>query len=96
MENRSITMLTIQKRLAALEATTAPADEITIICKFVSPGHSDAEIHRLRDNDGKLWTRLPDETEQQLIDRASLEVKRSPWGVALLIEAHCRAGSERR
>lgn len=77
-------MQNLEKRIAALEATTAPADEITIIRKFVSPGHLDGEITRLRDDDGKLWTRQPGESEQELIDRATLEVKRTPWGVASL------------
>lgn len=77
-------MLNLEKRIAALEVTTAPADDFTIIRRFVSPGHLDAEMHRLRDDDGKLWTRQTGETEQSLIDRASLEVKRSPWGVASL------------
>lgn len=77
-------MQNLEKRIAALEATSAPADEITIIRRFFSPGRLDAEIHRLRDDDGNLWTRQPDETEQGLIDRANLEVKRTPWGVASL------------
>lgn len=77
-------MQNLEKRIAALEATTAPADEITIIRKFVIPGHLDAEIYRLRDDDGKLWTRQTGESEQELIDRATLEVKRTPWGVASL------------
>ncbi len=77
-------MQSLEKRIAALEATSAPADEMTIIRRFVSPGGSDGEIHRLRDDDGKTWTRQPSETEQELIDRASLEVKRNPWGIASL------------
>ena len=77
-------MLNLEKRIAALEATSAPADDLTIIRRFVSPGHLDAEIFSLRDDDGKLWTRQPGETEQALIDRASCEVKRTPWGVASL------------
>lgn len=77
-------MLNLEKRIAALEATTTPADEIAIIRRFVSPGQPDAEIYRLRDDDGKLWTRQTGETEQELIDRASKEVKRSPWGAASL------------
>ena len=77
-------MLNLEKRIAALEVTTTPADDLTIIRRFVSPGHLDAEMHRLRDDDGKLWTRQTGESEQRLMDRASLEVKRSPWGVASL------------
>ena len=84
-------MLNLEKRIAALEATTAPADEITIIRKFVSPGHLDAEIYRLRDGDGTLWTRQTGESEQELIDRASKEVQRSPWGVASLAADEMKA-----
>lgn len=77
-------MQNIERRIAALEAINAPAGEFTIIRRFVQPGHLDAELYRLRDDDGKLWTRKPGETEQELIDRATLEVKRNPWGVAIL------------
>ena len=77
-------MPSLEKRIAALETTSAPADDMTIIRRFVSPGHPDAEIHRLRDDDGKAWMRQSGETEQALIDRASLEVKRTPWGIASL------------
>ena len=31
-------MLNLEKRIAALEATSAPADDMTIIRRFVSPG----------------------------------------------------------
>lgn len=78
-------MQSIEKRIAALESTSNSADEFTIIRRFVSPGHLDGEITRLRDDDGKVWTRQTGETEQELIDRASVEVKRTPWGVASLI-----------
>lgn len=77
-------MLNLEKRIAALEATSAPADEMTIIRRFVIPGRLDAEIHRLRGDDGEEWTRQLGETEQELIDRASLEVKRNSYGVACL------------
>ena len=71
-------------RITALEAVSAPVDDMTIVRRFVSPGHIEAEILRLRDDDGKTWIRQPDETEQALIDRASLEVRRTPWGFANL------------
>ena len=77
-------MQNLEKRITAMEAKSGPVDNMTIIRRFVSPGHLDAEIHRLRDDDGKAWMRQPGETEQQLIDRASLEVKRTPWGIASL------------
>lgn len=77
-------MLNLEKRIAALEATKAPADDFTIIRRYVTPGHLDGEIFSLRADEGKLWTRQPGETEQALIDRATLEVKRTAWGVAIL------------
>lgn len=77
-------MQSLEKRIAALEATNVPTDDMTIIRRMVRPGHVDAEIYRLSDDDGKQWMRQPGETEQELIDRASLEVKRNPWGVACL------------
>ena len=77
-------MLNLEKRIAALEAATPPAADLTIIRHYVRPGHLDAEIYRLRDDDDRVWTRQPNETEQELIDRASLEVKRNSWGVACL------------
>lgn len=77
-------MPNLEKRIAALETKTAPAEETTIIVQFVRPGQLDSEICRLRDDVGNLWTRQPGETEQDLIDRASLEVKRNPLGVANL------------
>ena len=64
-----------------------PADQFTNIRRMISPGKLDAEIYSLRDDDGNFWTRQLGETEQELIDRASIEVKRSPWGVARLITA---------
>lgn len=64
-----------------------PADQFTIIRRMVSPGQLDAEIYALRGDDGNFWAGQLGETEQELIDRASIEVKRSPWGVARLITA---------
>lgn len=84
-------MLSLERRIAALETTTAPADEITLIRRFVSPGRPKTEITRLRDNEGNAWTRQTGESEQELIDRASLEVKRSPWGVASLTADEVKA-----
>ena len=56
-------MQRLEKKIAALDATSTPADDFTIIRRVVSPGHLDAEIRRLRGDDGKLWTRQPGETE---------------------------------
>ncbi len=75
-------MQAIEKRIAALEQASPPADGMTIIHRIVKPGHLDAEIHRLRGDGGELWERLPGETEQAFIDRASGEAKRNEWGFA--------------
>jgi len=75
-------MQAIEKRIAALEQAAPPADGLVIVRRFVSPGQPKAEIHRLRADDGELWTRQPGETEQDFIDRASREVKRNEWGSA--------------
>ena len=77
-------MQSTEKRIAALEAQKAPTEKYTLIRRFVSPGQPDTEIYRLSDDDGKLWARQPGETQQELIERATLEVKRTPWGVACL------------
>ena len=77
-------MQNLKTRLAKLEAVALPPKELTLIRRFVSPGQIDREMNRLHDGDGYEWTRQPGETEQELIDRASREVKRTPWGVAIL------------
>ena len=77
-------MQAIEKRIAALEQASPPAQGMTIIHRIVRPGHLDAEMHRLS-GEGGQWERLPGETEQAFIDRASGEVKRNPWGCASLI-----------
>ncbi len=78
-------MQAIEKRIAALEQASPPADGRVVIHRIVRPGHLDAEICRLRGDGGELWERLPGETEQAFIDRSSGEVKRNPWGCARLI-----------
>jgi len=79
-------MQTIEKRIAALEQASPPADGMVIIRRFVTPGRLDAEIHRLRGDGDELWERLPGEPEQAFIDRASGEAKRNLWGVASLTD----------
>ena len=77
-------MPNLERRVCALEKASPTSEEITILRRIVSPGQPDGEIHSLRDGDGKLWTRLPGETEQEQIDRATLAVRRNEWGAALL------------
>ena len=77
-------MSNLEKRIAALEATTATNDDMTIIRRYVSPGNVDGELCSLRDDVGTLWTRQSDESEQELIDRATREVKRNLQGFGCL------------
>lgn len=74
----------LETRIAALEMESLPAELLTIIRRFVSPGHLLPELQRIRDNNGNEWQRLPGETEQGLIERACLECERNAVGVALL------------
>ena len=59
---------------------------MTNIIRFIKPGHLDAEIQALHTEEGQSWQRLEGETQQELIDRATHEVKRTAWGVAALFE----------
>ena len=79
-------MLNIERRITALEATQPPED-ITMLLRFVNCEEMDAELHGLDDNKGARWIRQPDETEQDLIDRATREVKRNVLGMAFLQSA---------
>jgi hypothetical protein len=82
-------MPNLETRIAALEVDTSPAEPLTIIRRFVRPGQALQELQRLHDYRGNEWLRLPGETEQALIDRATLEAWRSPWGVICLAERPC-------
>jgi len=79
-------MQNLEKRIACLEQANPPAKVLTIIRLIVGTGQLIGEVCRLRGDDKEMWARLPGETERELIDRATLEVKRSPRGVARLIE----------
>ncbi len=77
-------MPSLDVRLKALEVKTSPAEPLTIIRRFVSPGQLLPELQGLQDDKGNEWLRLPGETEQGLIDRASLECERNAVGIASL------------
>lgn len=78
-------MQNLERRIAALETASPPAEELTLIRRFVVPGHLDAEIDHIRDDDGKEWTRQPGETEAAFTDRATKETMPNKWGVKGLI-----------
>jgi hypothetical protein len=77
-------MPSLETRIAALEVETTPAEPLTIIRSFVSPGQPPTELQGLQDNKGNKWQRQTGETEQAVIDRASLECARNAGGVASL------------
>ncbi len=75
----------LERRISELERAS-PADRIdAIIHRIVTPGEQDAEAQTARGIDGGEWTRLPGESEDDLIDRALREIPRQPGGVARLI-----------
>ncbi len=77
-------MPSLETRIAALEVEATTAEPLTIIRRFVRPGQPPTELKSLRDDKGNEWQRQPGETEQALIDRASIEAWRNPWGISLL------------
>ncbi len=75
----------LERRLNDLERASEPANQInTIIFRGVYPGRLDAEVHRITGPDGGEWLRADGETEQELEDRATREVKRNDHGFAQL------------
>lgn len=74
-----------------MELATPIDGEKTIFVLFPSPGQLETEVHQLRgsltDSICQHWTRMPHETEEAFKERASKEVKRSPYGVALLFKS---------
>ncbi len=80
-------MQSLEKRIAALEVQAEPPEPLTIIRRFVTPGQPLTELQGLRDDKGSEWLRQPGESEQGLIDRASLDCVHNQWGVALLFAA---------
>ncbi len=82
-------MPSLETRIAALEVENTPTEPLTIIRRFVTPGQPLAELQGLQDNKGNEWLRQPGESEQGLIDRASLQAWRSTGGVICLAERPC-------
>ena len=76
----------LDARLRAVEGRLSPSTEpLTILRTVVNINCSQVEIQTLRDKKGNEWQRQPLETEQALIDRASLECVHNAYGVYLLI-----------
>ena len=86
----------LEKRITALEVQTEPPETLTIIRRLVAPGKPQTELECLRDLKGNEWQRQPGDTEQSLIDRASLAAWRNPLGVICLAERPCHRYPNRR
>ncbi len=78
-------MQNLERRIAALEAIEAPTEELTIVRRIVWPGHLDAEIDHIRDDDGNEWTRQPGESETIFTERAASETQANKTGIKGLI-----------
>ena len=89
-------MPNLETRIAALEVENTPAEPLTIIRRFVRPGQPLPELQGLHDNKGNEWLRQPGESEQGLIDRASLQAWRSTGEVICLAERLCHRYPNRR
>lgn len=81
-------MLTLERRLVALEKAKPVDLGMVMFIVFNTPGVPDTEMHKLSSalgvEDCQRWTREPGESEQDFKDRARREVKRSEYGTALL------------
>jgi hypothetical protein len=75
----------LNERVKALESAQPPANGLTIVRRFVAPGHLDAEINHISDQDGNAWKRQPSETESAFTHRAASETAANPWGIKMLI-----------
>ena len=76
-------MSKLEQRVGDLEKKCGNGDGIVWVIRWVNAENKDARISRLS-GDGRVWTALQDETEDQFIARASAEVGRSAWGNASL------------
>ncbi|MBK7004901.1 MAG: hypothetical protein IPH37_06890 [Burkholderiales bacterium] len=81
-------MKNLERRIEAMEAIEPPAEELTIIRRIVWPGHLDAAIDHIRDDDGKEWTIQPGETEAAFTDRVISATQPNKNGVKRLIASN--------
>jgi hypothetical protein len=59
-------------------------DDLPIIVRYVTAGHLDDEVVRISDYKNRFWMRMPGESEQELIDRATREMPRNANGIDIL------------
>lgn len=74
-------MQTLERRIVELEKASTTTEGTVIV---IHAGELNAEIGYLRTDDGQQWMREPHETEHAFKERAYGEVKRTPYGVAVL------------
>jgi len=81
-------MQSLEKRIAELEKANSSSDGIkTIIVRFLSPGDCADDLQALHDStSGQHWIREPSESEQDFIDRATLQMRRKGPGCVLLLQ----------
>ena len=77
-------MTNLDTRLSTLEKATGMNGPDTIIISFMARKGEEKELTALKDHRGTTWTRTPDESEDQFIDRAKAEVVRNKGGIAML------------
>lgn len=65
-------MATLEKRIALLEQATPTDMEPPLFVHFVGLGTEASQIERIT-HGGKAWKRQPDESEDALKDRVTLE-----------------------
>ena len=84
-------MATLEKRIEALEQTSY-GDRFpkTIIVCHLKPGDTGPNIHKLKSGYGadfiQEWEREPNETEEDLKERATREVHRSSGRIPMLFQ----------
>ena len=79
-------MASLGRRIEALEARTPRRDGVTIV-RFFTAGAEAAEPTGFRTIDGsQCWEREPGESTNELVERATREVHRNAWGVAVIVE----------
>ena len=82
-------MQTLDRRLSELERMTTK-QLYNLIIRYDCPGLTGAELwnveHYSDESPRRVWSRRVDETEKEFTDRAFSEVKRTAFGVALLMQ----------
>jgi hypothetical protein len=81
-------MSTIERRVSALEQASPGERDTVTITRFQNPSELSRELFNLEGDYGvnprRHWERAPSESEKTCTDRASKEVKRNEYGIAML------------